>query len=110
MTQERSSLKKILFPTTLYGKRSLYLLLSFAVFLAIFFFVASLGIEGGNTFFDQPLLSIPVSIAGISGIFSFFTGIYSVIKQKEKAVLVFFAIFWGIIVLIFILGETVSPH
>ena len=59
-----------------------------------------------------PLLLIPATIipAGICGIAAFFTGIISIIKSKERSVLVFLTTVIGFLVLIFVLGEILVPH
>lgn len=110
MTREKSNLKKILLPGTDLGRKSVIFTLLFFVFFLIFRFVVLAGYRGGDTFFSQPALSIPISIAGIFGVLAFITGIFSVITQKERSVSVFISILWGAFVFVFILGEFVSPH
>lgn len=47
---------------------------------------------------------------GVSGIAALVTGLISVIRSKERSILVFLAILAGLFCLIFILGEFLSPH
>ncbi|MBI2670751.1 hypothetical protein HYX18_02130 [Candidatus Woesearchaeota archaeon] len=68
------------------------------------------GQGGGATLFDNLVLTIPIFLAGISGILAFFTGIISIVKSKERSVLVFLATAIGLFVLIFVLGEFLFPH
>lgn len=110
MIQERSKLKKTFLPSSKYGKKSLLLFILFWMFFAIFWFFVKTGYRGGETYWSQPVLSIPFTIAWICGLAEFFTGIYSVIKEKERSVSVFVSILWGGFVLFFILGEIVVPH
>ena len=66
--------------------------------------------ERGQTFFSN----IPLAITGITtaifGISSFFIGIISIIKKKERAVFVFISTIIGFLVLFFVLGEFLFPH
>jgi hypothetical protein len=97
-------------PKTNLGKWSFRLILAFIVFLGIFYLFVYLGLRGGDTFFSNPGLAIPISLAGISAIASLVTGIISVIKDKEKAIVVFLSIIIGVFVTLFILGELLFPH
>ena len=97
-------------PKTYLGKWSVYLIISFFVFLGLFFVFVNLGERGGETFFSNLKLTIPMLIAGISGVGSFFTGVISVFKNKEKSVLVFISTLIGLFVLWFVSAEVLFPH
>ena len=97
-------------PKTKYGKWSVGLILGFILFLTVFFFVVKAGYRGGDTFFSNPLLAIPISISGACGIMSFITGVISIFKQKERNVFVFLSTLLGLFVLYFVLGEVLTPH
>lgn len=45
-----------------------------------------------------------------SGIAAFVTGLISIIKSRERSILVFLAVAVGLFVLIFCLGEVIFPH
>jgi hypothetical protein len=45
-----------------------------------------------------------------SGIAAFVTGLISIIKSRERSILVFLAVIVGLLVLIFCLGEVIFPH
>ncbi len=92
------------------GKWAIRLILCFFVFLGIFFLFVNLGERGGNTFFSNLKLAIPILIAGISGVGSFFIGVVSIIKNKEFSLSVFLAALIGFLVLIWILAEILSSH
>ena len=97
-------------PKTLLGKWSIGLAVaSIVLFISIQFFVAS-GLRDSYTFISGLLLTIPVPLAGISGISAFFTGIIGIIKSKERSVLVFLSTMIGFFVLLFLLGEVLFPH
>jgi len=55
----------------------------------------------------MPVLVIPMALIGIS---SFFTGLISIIKHKERSFLVFIAVFIGFLILLFAMGEFLFPH
>ena len=102
--------KILLLPSSGLGKKTLLLTFLFWIFFAIFWLVIKAGYRGGDTYWSQPALAIPFTIAGICGVSAFFTGLISVIKEKERSILVFLAILWGGFVLFFISGEILSPH
>jgi hypothetical protein len=68
------------------------------------------GQRGGEKFFGNLALTIPILLAGISGVSAFVTGIISIIKSKERSVLVFLTTTIGFFVLVFWLGEFLFPH
>lgn len=92
------------------GKWSVGLIVVFFLFFAIFNLLVASGQRGGATFFSNPLLSIPISLAGISGVSSFLTGIISIVKSKERPVFVFASTAIGLFILVFIAGEILFPH
>jgi len=99
-----------LIPKTLLGKWSTGLAIaSIVLFISIQFFVAS-GLRDSYTFISGLLLTIPVFLAGISGISAFFIGISGIIKNKERPILVFLSTIIGSFVLLFLLGEVLFPH
>ena len=97
-------------PKTHLGKWSVGLIISFLFFLGVFFIFVNSGETGGDTIFSNLKLLIPYSIAVISAVASFFTGIISVFKNKEKSVFVFLSIILGFLVLLWILAEVLFPH
>lgn len=97
-------------PKTKYGKWSVGLILGFVLFLAIFFIVVKMDYRGGDTFFSNPLLAIPILISGICGVMSMITGVLALFKEKERSVFVYISILLGLFVSIFVLGEIITPH
>ncbi|MFC1938777.1 hypothetical protein ACFLWM_01295 [Chloroflexota bacterium] len=69
-----------------------------------------LGQRGGDTFFSNPSLAIPILLAGISGIAAFITGLISIIRDKERSISVYLAVAFGFVTLVFVLGEIIFPH
>jgi len=78
--------------------------------MAIFWVLVHSGERGGETFFSNPRLSAAILPAGTAGIASFFTGVISIARDKERAVPVFIASVIGFGVLFFVLGEFIHPH
>jgi hypothetical protein len=97
-------------PKTALGKWSVGLIAGMIVFYQLFRLLIASGQRGGDTFFSNLALAIPVLFAGISGISAFFTGIHGIIKSKERSVIVYLVTIIGFIVLFFILGEVIFPH
>ena len=97
-------------PKTPLGKWSVRLILIFFVSLATFSLLVASGQRGGETFFSNQFLTFPMLIAGAAGVASFFTGIISILKYGERAVLVFVATAIGLFVLFFASGEIIFPH
>lgn len=97
-------------PKSHLGKLSVYLIIIFLILMAIFFLLVSLGERGGETFFSNLKLAIPVSLAGISGILSFFLGIVSMMKDKERSISVILSTLVGAFILFWTLSEILFPH
>jgi hypothetical protein len=55
-------------------------------------------------------LTAPMLIAAGSAVSSFVTGLISIIKRKERAILVFLSSLTGFLVLIYIILEFSFPH
>jgi len=97
-------------PKTVLGKWAIRLIVVFFILFAVFQVLVAIGQRGGEKFFDNLLLAIPGLLMAITGIGSFFTGIVSVARYKERAFLVFIATLIGLLILLFVLGEIIFPH
>ncbi len=97
-------------PKTHLGKWTVGLIIAFFIFLAVFFIFIQLGERGGETLFSNLKLFVPYSIAALSAVASFFTGLITTFKNKERSVLVFLCMVVGFLVLLWILAELVFPH
>lgn len=98
-------------PKTILGKWSVGLIITFFLLLATGMTVVSVfKQEGGETFFDNLWISIPMLSAGAAAIAAFFTGIISIWKSKERSILVFVASLIGLLALWFIIGGILVPH
>ena len=104
-------MKITVLPSTKPGKWSIGLAIGVFLFYFLSRLIVVLGNQrGGEEFFSNLFIAIPVLLAGLSGVAAFFTGIVGVVKDKERSILVILAILFGFLVLMFGLGEFVSPH
>ncbi len=97
-------------PKTKPGKWAFGLVVLFFLLFFLFQLLVASGQTGGETFFDNLFLSIPVFLAGASAITAGICGVVAIIKFGERAVSVFLIVVLGLMVLKFILGEFLSPH
>lgn len=97
-------------PHTKLGKWSVGSIGVFFVSLLLFFILVATGQRGGDTFFSNPVLTIPILTAGAFGVAAFVVGILAIVKQKDHAVLVYLSIVIGAVVTIFIFAELLLPH
>ena len=99
-----------LIPDSWQGKLSIWLIFLFFVFIGLFFIFINLGERGGNYFFSNLKLTISIMFAGLFGIGSLISGTISLIKDKERSVLVFLSTLIGFLVFLWILLEFLFPH
>lgn len=97
-------------PKTLLGKWSVKLIIVFFLFLAVFYLMVTSGQRGGDLFFSNLWLTVPMLIAAASGIAAFITGIVSIIKNRERSILVFISTALGLFILLFVSAEILFPH
>ena len=97
-------------PKTYLGKWSVGLVIGFFMFLGLFFIFIALGERGGDAFFSNLKLTIPGLLAAISSIGSFFTGIVSIFKNKERSIIVFLSTILGFLILLWCFAEILFPH
>ena len=97
-------------PKSTMGKWSTGLIIALLLFFAVFVILVASGQRGGDTFFSNLALTIPMLLAGVSGVSALVTGIIGIVKSRERSVLVFLATAIGLFVLVFSLGEFLFPH
>ncbi len=103
-------MRVIILPKSYLGKWSIGLLAAFVVFFVTFQLLVASGQRGGETFFSNLALTIPILLAGISGVLAFLIGLIGVIRNRERSILVFLAMLFGLFVLLFSIGEVAFPH
>jgi hypothetical protein len=71
-------------------------------------------VPAGDTILEdiltRPALALTMLSGMAFGILSFITGIISIIRQKERALLVYIATMIGGLLILFLLGEISFPH
>ncbi|MCB2292384.1 hypothetical protein LGK95_02370 [Clostridium algoriphilum] len=74
----------------------------FFLLVAIFFYIFA---ERLHVITSDMLVTIFGATSIIASVIAFFIGVVAIIKNKERSVLVFLAIFIGFVVLAFIIGD-----
>ena len=97
-------------PSTRLGWASLWLLVGFLVFYALFQILVASGQRGGETFFSNPWLALSILIAAGSAIAAGATAIVAILWRQERSILMFLSLMLGLLVAVFVLGEILYPH
>ena len=97
-------------PKTKLGKWSVGLLGTIIVLLALFAVLVGTGQRGGDNFFSNLWLTIPMLLAGSCALAGMVVGLMAIIKKRERGWLVFVAVVIGAFVTLFIAAELLFPH
>ena len=104
-------------PKTQSGKWSLGLIVAMPVLFFIGMSFTNLlyeSVPAGNSILEdiarRPALAITMLAGNVSGISAFITGLIAIIRQKERAPLVFVATIIGALLILFLVGEVLFPH
>ena len=103
-------------PKTILGKWSVLLVFGIPIFFYIGFSFVSFykDIPAGRTIpqdiIVRPGVALSMLTGMASGVSSFITGIVSVTRKKERALLVYISTIIGGLLIVFLLGELSSPH
>lgn len=104
-------IKDLFIPKSKLGRYSIFAILLFVLF---FILGRSITVVKGPfespSFFNDPIPAVLTIIAGLWGVFAFFSGLIALIKNRERAIPVFISTLIGLFILIFWLGEILSPH
>lgn len=92
-------------PATRAGWVALRLMGAFGAFLALFFSGVMAGQRGGDSFFELSWLTVTISLAGLAGVGAGVAAGYAVVRRRERSILVFAALAWGLFVLLFTSAE-----
>ena len=101
MSQDVKALQIGILPKSSLGKWSVGLAAAFILLSILFAVLTGLGDEPG----PFALIFVVNVVIGISSIAAFITGLVSIIKSKERSVLVFLAVLLGFCALLFYLGS-----
>lgn len=104
-------------PKTSFGKWSLGLIAA----LVVLFFLGSLStnllyqaVPAGSTISEdmvgRPVLALTMLAGFVAGMAAFITGLIALIRQKERASLVYVATIIGLLLMLFLSGEMLFPH
>ena len=94
-------------PKSSLGRWSVGLAAAFILLFVLFWILIAPARRGVG---PAPFAPMAIVAAGISGIAAFVIGLISMIRSKERSILVFLAVVVGLFVLIFLLGEFLYPH
>jgi len=110
-------MKVNLIPKTKLGKWSLRLI---AAMPALFFIGASLtdslykSVPAGSIILEdivrRPALALTMLLGMVVGISTFIVGLMAIIREKERALLVYIATSIGMLLILFLIGEVLFPH
>jgi hypothetical protein len=96
-------------PRTRIGRLAVMLASAVAGFVLIFFMFAATQ-SGGEEFFDNLWLAIPITLAGASGVGAAVTGLWALIPRHERSMYVFVATAVGLIAILVAFEEIVLGH
>jgi hypothetical protein len=96
-------------PQSRIGRLSVMLASAVAGFGLIFLMFAA-GMSGGDSFFDNLWLAIPVMLAGASGLGAAATGLYALIARHERSMYAFVATLVGLFVIFIFIEEVLIGH
>ena len=97
-------------PITSTGWWSLWLTVGFLLLLTLFYILVWSGQRGGETFFSNLWLTIPMLLAAISAIAGGILALVGIGWKKERSAFVFIALLVGIFVTWFAFMEIAFPH
>ena len=89
-------------PGSRLGKWSFWLIIFAILFLLLFFVMIEVFDQrGGDGFFDNLYLTVPMLLAYASCVAAFITGLIAVIHSKERAILVFLTSILGLLITVY---------
>ena len=97
-------------PGTRTGWWSLGLMLGFFLFLCLMQALVASGQRGGDTFFDNPWLSLPALAGALSALAAGLLAALAIIRRGERSLFSFLVLLLGLFVLLFLVGEIAVPH
>jgi len=105
-----------LVPKTILGRWSVALIVAMPIFIYIgmSFVDFYAGVPAGRTIpqdiFVRPGVALPMLVGFTSGIIAFITGLATIIKNRERSILVFVSTIIGALLILYLAGEIIFPH
>lgn len=99
-----------LLPRTTLGRVSVWFLVVGLVSFALFWIAIAAGQRGGETFFSNLWLTIPYLAWALASIAGGGVGVAGMVRDRERAVLVWLAVVVGALVLWWAGAELLFPH
>jgi len=106
----RSQFSRLAVPVTVVGRWCFGLFSVGIVGFVAMVVAVGLGQEGGDTFTDNWWISGPALVAALGIVGAFATGLFAIVRRRERAALVILATVIGALVTLFIVGEISTPH
>jgi hypothetical protein len=97
-------------PRTIPGRIALWLVVGHIGMLALFFFLAIAGTRGGEGFFDNLTLAIPILLAGAFGITAGGFALFAILMRQERSIFDWLTLLLGLFVAWFAIAELLSSH
>lgn len=97
-------------PTTSAGKRAVWYAAVFAFLLGFFAILVAAGQRGGDDFFDNLWLTLPMLAAFIAAVSSLILGLVAIVSQGERSIVVIVVTILGLLVTSFGAAEVLFPH
>jgi hypothetical protein len=97
-------------PSTRLGWWSVGLAVGFIVLFGVFQTLVASGQRGGETFFSNPWLALSILPAAVSAIAGGVAAAGAILWRRERSLFSIVALFLGILVAVFVLGEILVPH
>ncbi|MEZ4572509.1 MAG: hypothetical protein R2849_19770 [Thermomicrobiales bacterium] len=95
-------------PKTRMGSWSLALDLAFFAFMMIFFALVAWGERGGDTFFSNLRLTVPILLAGTAALAAGVASLFAILLRGERSVFSFGGVIIGAFVLFWIVAELIG--
>ena len=100
----------IVLPTTDLGRWSLWAIAGFGLLLGFFAIAVAAGQRGGDEFFDNLWLTLPMLAAFACAVASLIVGVIAIVTKGERSILVMASTIIGLLVAGFGVAEVAFPH
>jgi hypothetical protein len=98
-------------PKTKLGLCSVFLIIIVVLLVVLFFLLINVFEQrGGDTFFSNLALAIPMVLAFVAGVLALIIGLIATIKSKSQSILVYIAMLIGLLIALYGISEVAFPH